>query len=365
MPNSRSNEAVWSDKDNRWSIKVQRDGVRKSFHSSIKGKRGKIDCEQKADEWIENALSGENMKIDILFNGFIEDMKKLEKSYQQYESFGRTRIVPAIGSRRIGTVTEQDLQDIIHQANRDGLSKKTQKNLRGCLSSFMKYCRKRGCTRLIPADLEIRRNAPTYQKRTLQPEEIKKVFSTKLTLYKGHEEIDRYIYCYRFGICTGLRPSELLGLQWGDIKGDTISVNRGINRQNEITSGKNENAHRTFKLSAQAQKALTGQKRFVSDMCVQSVWVFPWKDGSFTSQDNLYKAWKRYAKHNNITPVSLYEMSRHTFISINKHMPIELLKIVAGHSDTMPTTDTYGHLVKGELELARDYEDKAMQEILG
>lgn len=364
MPTTkRKNEAVWDGK--RWSIKVQTNGVRKSFYSSITGKKGKIDCERKADDWLENSLQGENIKVSVLFDSFIEDMKQLDKSYGQYESFGKTRIVPAIGNKRIGSVSEQDLQEIIHTASRDGLSKKTQRNLRGCMTSFIKYCRKRKCTTLVPADLEIRRSAPTYEKRTLQPEEIKKIFSTDLTKYKGRIIEDRYIHLYRFAICTGLRPSELLGLQWGDISDGTITVHRYINKDGKFTSGKNANAHRTFRLSVKAQEALAQQKQELKDEHIASVWVFPWTDGNFTSLNNLYKAWKRYAEHNGITPVSLYEMSRHTFVSLNKHMPIELLKIVAGHSETMQTTDTYGHLLQGELELAKAYQDKVMKDLLG
>ena len=360
----RKNEASWDDKSKRWCIKVQRNGFRKSFYSSIAGKKGKIDCEKKADAWISNSLEGENLKVETLFTDFIEDMKKLDKNYGQYESYGKNRIIPAIGNRRIGTVTEQDLQEIIHTANADGLSKKTQKNIRGCMTSFIKYCRKRKCTSLVPVDLEIRRSAPTYEKKTLQPDEIKTIFSSDMTSYKGREIEDRYIYCYRFAICTGLRPSELLGLQWKDISGDIVTVRRGINKENKITSGKNENAHRSFKLSAKAKEALEQQKQELVNEYNLSDWVFPWRDGTFTKQNNLYKAWKRYAEHNGITPVSLYEMSRHTFVSINKHMPIELLKILAGHSTTMPTTETYGHLVEGELDMAKEYADKAMQDIL-
>ena len=361
---NRKNEAVWNDKQSRWSIKVQRNGIRKSFYSSVSGKKGKIDCEKKADAWLENALGGENLKVSELYEGFIDDMKLLDKSYGQYQSIGRSRILPIIGKRRIGSITEQDLQNVIHSASKDGLSKKTLRNIRGCIFAFFKYCRKRKCTNLIPEDLEIRRTAPTYEKRTLQPAEIKKIFSSDMTTYKGREIEDRYIYLYRFGICTGLRPSELLGLQWKDISGDTITVHRGINKEGKITSGKNENARRTFKLSSQAQDALALQKKQLREEHVVSIWVFPWRDGGYTSHNNLYKAWKRYAEHNGITPVSLYEMSRHTFVSINKHMPIELLKTVVGHSTTMSTTETYGHLLEGELELAQAYQDKVMTDIL-
>lgn len=361
MQTKRKNEASWDGK--RWSIKVQSNGTRKSFYSSIEGKKGKIDCEKKADDWLVNSLSGENLKVEKLFEDFIDDMKQLDKSYKQFESIGRSRIVPSIGKKKISAVTEQDLQNIIHKANRDGLSKKTQRNIRGCISSFFKYCRKRKCTTLIPSDIEIRRTAPTYEKKSLQPEEIKKVFSSEITTYNGRDIEDRYIYLYRFGICTGLRPSELLGLQWKDISGDIITVHRGINKEGKITSGKNENAKRTFKISATAEDALLMQKKQLKEEHIASIWVFPWRDGTYTSLDNYYKAWKRYAKRNGITPVSLYELSRHTFVSLNKHMPIELLKAIVGHSTTMSTTETYGHFLEGEMELAQAYQDKVMEDL--
>ena len=116
MQTKRKNEASWDGK--RWSIKVQLNGTRKSFYSSIEGKKGKIDCEKKADDWLVNSLNGENLKVEKLFNDFIEDMKQLDKSYKQFESIGRSRIIPSIGKKKISTVTEQDLQNIIHKANR-------------------------------------------------------------------------------------------------------------------------------------------------------------------------------------------------------------------------------------------------------
>lgn len=38
------------------------------------------------------------------------------------------------------------------------------------------------------------------------------------TMFRGKEIVDPYVNAYRFAVLTGLRPGELLGLQWKDVK---------------------------------------------------------------------------------------------------------------------------------------------------
>lgn len=211
----RKNEAKWDEKQNRWYIQVQTNGIRKSFYSSKAGKKGKIESEKKADVWLEKTTRGEDTPVYALFDDFIKEMERFGMETTQYASIGRKRIIPAIGKKKIGAITEQDLQDIIHVANEDGLAKKTQKNIRSCCTAFIKYCRKRKCTTLVPIDLEVHKDASVPQKQTLQPDEIRKIFSSDKTTEHNHIIQDRYIYLYRFGITTGMRPSELIGLKWG------------------------------------------------------------------------------------------------------------------------------------------------------
>ena len=113
-----------------------------------------------------------------------------------------------------------------------------------------------------------------------------------------------------------------------------------------------------------AAEIISKQKELLRSEGIQSEWVFPWVDGRNTSIDNLEKAWRRYVKYNNLPSISLYEMSRHTFISINKQMPVELLKMVAGHGSTMDTTKVYGHEVNGELDLAAELIEGKMNAII-
>lgn len=373
MAFQRKGQAAWIESQQRWCIKIQHNGVRKAFYSPTLGVKGKIEAEKKADAWLDELASGvsaavkkkETLLIKDLFNDFIKEKESFGEDCKQYKSYGVKRIIPKLGEMQIRDLTEQDLQDIIHQANADGLAKKTQQNIRACLTSFVKYCRKRGCTKLFIEELKIHKDAPVHGKKTLQPSEVVYIFQNDNTCKNGIIEKDRYINAYRFGILTGLRTGEILGLKWSDIdSNDIVSIQRSINRYDQETKGKTVNAQRKFKLIPRARMVLDEQKELIQSERIQTEWVFPWVNGEHTTTDNLEKAWRRYIKHNHLPKISLYEMSRHTFISINKQMPIELLKMVAGHSESMDTTKVYGHLIDGELEMAADLIDKRMTSII-
>jgi integrase len=369
----RKGQASWDENRGYWCIKVQKDGIRRAFYSSVAGIKGKIEAENKADLWLEEKDTGktiiekqrEQTLIKDLFQDFIKEKERFGEDFKQFKSYGNKRILPLIGEMQIRNLSEQDLQDIIHAANADGLAKKTQQNIRACLTSFLKYCRKRGCTKLYVEELKIHKDAPEYGKKSLQPNEVAYIFKNDLTLKKGVVEKDRYINAYRFGILTGLRTGEIIGLKWSDIdKDNNVLIKRSINKYNIETKGKNKNAQRRFKLIPKAIAVLADQRQLLKDEGIISEWVFPWTDGKYTTMDNLEKAWRRYVKYNNLSPVSLYEMSRHTFISVNKQMPLELLKLVAGHSESMDTTKIYAHMLEGDLDAAADLIDAKMSSII-
>jgi len=72
----RKNEAAWIESRNRWQINVQADGVRKTFISSKPGKKGKIEAERKADEWLETQIIGGNTRCNVLLDLFLAQKKQ-------------------------------------------------------------------------------------------------------------------------------------------------------------------------------------------------------------------------------------------------------------------------------------------------
>lgn len=97
-------------------------------------------------------------------------------------------------------------------------------------------------------DLTVPKGARLKGRKILQPDSLRVLLSTDTRVVRGKVEQDENVHAYRIAVMTGLRPGELLGLRVGDLDGDRVHIGRAINRQNEETSGKNENAIRTVVL---------------------------------------------------------------------------------------------------------------------
>ena len=76
--------------------------------------------------------------------------------------------------------------------------------------------------------------------------------------------------------------------------------------------------------------------------------MFPWIDGNHARESTFYDHWVVYQKQYGISPISLYGL-RHTYVSVNKEMPIDLLQLQVGHSSSMDTHGTYSHEIDGDL----------------
>lgn len=331
----RTNTARWIESAGRWQINVQQNGVRRTFVSSKPGRTGQREANKKADEWLEQGLQDRRVTVDAAYTEYLARARKLtsQSNWRPKESRYRTWIQPRIGKRRLESLTQQQVQDILDDAKAAGRSRKLISNIQGDLTAFFKFARKSGYTTFTPDDLTIPAGAPRPQKTILQPEDVAKLLTCTETTYRGKPCPDQLVHVYRLAVLTGLRPGELLGLRWCDVRGDTVMVKGAINIYGERTRGKNDNAVRAFVLSAlarqemDAQRELTGHFEYV---------VPPMRERC------LLNNWRRFCEHNGITPVTLYEM-RHTFVSIVQDLPEGQLKRLVGHSKGMDTFGVYAH----------------------
>ena len=337
----RTNTATWNEAQKRWKINVQRDGRRRSFYSSIPGRKGQREANAKADAWLVDGVDNTGAKVSALYADFIEAKKAgtSRSHWQGVESRWKNHICPAIGNKRIDRLTENDLQAIINRAHAQlGLAQKTLCNLRADLVAFLKFCRRAKVTTMTPEGLTIPASAPRPQKRIIQPRDLLKLFNCDTTLYRGKRVPEPYIHAFRLEVLTGLRPGEINGLAWADVAGMNLHLKRAVNTYGETTEGKNRNAVRRVPLSAlaaaeiEAQRALTGGGASVFEIsCLQT----------------YRKHWLRYLASNGMEHSTPYEL-RHTFVSIAKQLPAGLVKALVGHSQSMDTFGVYGHEVEGE-----------------
>lgn len=363
----RVNTAVWLEKQQRWQIKVQKDGVRRTFTSAKPGRTGQREANRKADLWLDEGISSTTKRCSELWEEFLISVKATAGSsyVEQVEKFGRNYILPVIGVRRIGDLSAGMLQDVLNRAYKEGclnpdgkrksagnLSRKTLQGIRGVEMAFVKWARQHQYTSLRPEDeVVVPKGARTKGKRILQPDSLRILLSTDTRVIRGKVETDENIHAYRLAVMTGLRPGELLGLRVGDVAGNRLHLSRAINTLNEETSGKNENALRVLilhPLAVAELKAQLQQRAFEEGGLTEDDPIF-----LLRNEQSLYNYWRLYQRCNGIEPpISLYEL-RHTFVSMIEDAvsPAQLRRMV-GHSKSMDTFGWYSHAVEGRANAA-------------
>jgi integrase len=363
----RVNTAVWLEKQQRWQIKVQKDGVRRTFTSAKPGRTGQREANRKADLWLDEGISSTTKRCSELWEEFLISVKATAGSsyVEQVEKFGRNYILPVIGVRRIGDLSAGMLQDVLNRAYKEGclnpdgkrksagnLSRKTLQGIRGVEMAFVKWARQHQYTSLRPEDeVVVPKGARNKGKRILQPDSLRILLSTDTRVIRGKVEADENIHAYRLAVMTGLRPGELLGLRVGDVAGNRLHLSRAINTLNEETSGKNENALRVLilhPLAVAELKAQLQQRAFEEGGLTEDDPIF-----LLRNEQSLYNYWRLYQRCNGIEPpISLYEL-RHTFVSMVEDTvsPAQLRRMV-GHSRSMDTYGWYSHAVEGRANAA-------------
>ena len=340
--------AVWMDKEKRWSLRCQVDGVQKRFTSSRPGIAGKKEVMKKYrvfmyGETYENLLFSEAW---ARFLEYIIDKNGKTESYINLEKYGRLYILPRLQKRMLNTCGLSDFQQCISKARRTSggtapLSRRTLRNLKATIMQFVHFAVANGYMEPLRGQLYIPAAAPSTERVILQPDDIARLFDGPAN--------DWYINIFRFALVTGLRTGEVLGIQSGDIKNNVLTINRAINCRNQITEGKNQNARRRIYLNKIARRIIN-ENQFRNGR-LATPWIFCSKTGGPLSQSTLRNAWLKIAEERQLPgyPYSL----RHTFISLLKNeMPEAMLKSIVGHSASMDTYGIYGHVVNGEMEAA-------------
>ena len=355
----------WLENQNRWQVKLWIDGVRRTFTSATPGRKGREECARKA-RIACNGIADDSIRISALYALFLEDVKARTSTgnYTNLESLGRVWILPSIGSKQMRRLTEQDMQDILNSAGKKGRSRKHISNIRGALTSFLRFARKKGVTQLRADDLVIPNSAPVGQRLILSKSDLETLFSVTTTEFNKKQCDEFYIHAFRFLVAVGMRPGELCELERGK-QGDNcaVSVHGSYNRFGEHTHGKTKNAVRTFILPSLGVKILADQAKMLKAHGIVSKYIFPDRDGGQLTSRELYKRLKRYEAVNGLTGVSLYEL-RHTFVSMCKGViPEALIQPFVGHSSKMPTYNTYGHQMSDDMQTVAALIDSAYSDI--
>lgn len=153
------------------------------------------------------------------------------RTADDYKSKADRHIIPALGDVQLTALSTIRIQRFINslsagtaKTTKKPLSAKSVKNLHGILHSCLKQAVASGLIATNPAD-NIR--LPKATKADLSP-----LMDDDITRFVNACNSDRYGNLYLIDLFTGLRQSEILGLQWGDIdlEAGTIHVQRQLQK---------------------------------------------------------------------------------------------------------------------------------------
>ena len=108
----RTNTAKWMEKQQRWQITVQKDGVRKSFYSGTPGRTGQREANRKADLWLDEGVENQKIKVCDAYEEYLKKVKATTSysNYRPIEGRYRNYVFPLIGVRSVSSLCDADLQ---------------------------------------------------------------------------------------------------------------------------------------------------------------------------------------------------------------------------------------------------------------
>lgn len=327
----------------RWRIQARADGKRYSFSSKTPGAKGRRECQQKYDNWYYGEITGDQT-VAAVCEDFMEDLKARRgenaPSVEIYNYYITHYIVPVLGQKKMRKTTLRDWQNLLNnaQGRNKPLSEKTLISFKAMIQGIVKFGYNNYQCELLRGSLYIPKGRPTKEKEILQASDIQRLM----------EPSDLWWHSlFVFLLVTGMRPSEALGLQLGDVYSDHVVLRRGVNSRRQVTDLKNKNAHRTIPIGSLAmgiiRQTITRNEKYR----LNTKWIFCNKHGEMGSQNHMESQWRKLKAERDL-PGTIYSL-RHTFISMMKNvLPENTIKDVVGHSKSFDTFGTYGHILDGE-----------------
>jgi integrase len=258
-------------------------------------------------------------------------------------------ILPHLGHLRLHEITPLAVQDTITKLRNQGLAPRTIQYAHAVLHQALKKAVKLGFLAKNPTeDTEL----PSKTRRAftiLSPEQM-------VTLFES--EKDKRLYpLWLLLLNTGLRPGEAMALKWGDLKGDTLQIQRVLVRKPNGAyhvveqKAKTEESLRAVTLSRCVVETLKEQRaRQVEEMLaygqryVREDFVFATRFGSFVDPNNVRNRWKSALKRAGLPAnVRLYD-TRHshaTALLNDGNVNLAWVSARLGHSSVKTTEAVY------------------------
>jgi integrase len=278
----------------------------------------------------------------------IERMPLRHSTARVYRSFLNNHILPNWGKTLIRDVQPRPVELWLRNLP---LSPKSKTHVRSLLHALVEFAMWSGLLDITRNPISLVQNKGamrrTRKARNLTVEQFHRL------LKELHEPFATMaLLC----VCLGLRISEALGLQWGDVDwlGSRISINRGIVEQ-VVDDVKTEGSAKTFLLADDLLDRLKSWKQ-LTEFSGATDWIFasPVKIGKLPySYTGVWRELERAANVAGIGHLGTHAF-RHSYRSWLDAVgtPVAVQQKMMRHADIRTTFNIYGDVVTDEMNIA-------------
>lgn len=339
-------------------------GKRKQQWVSVKGT--KKEAEKRLAELLHQHDTGMFLRpaketVGEYLSDWLESWAKFNvrpKSYQGYCQKLRRYVIPCIGSIGITRLEPAHVRDLHRTWLEKGLSPRSVLHFHRILSEALNHAVKLGIlARNVCSAVDAPR-APRKEMRTVDyPTLLALLDESRGTVYGPPTNL---------AANTGLRRSEVLGLQWQDVDlmGCTLSIRRGLHQLQggklAYAEPKSKAGKRTVALTPTVALALAAhqekqaQTRAILGAALKDEDpVFTYDDGSLVRPDSLTRAFNQVAHKCGVEGLRFHDLRHcHATLMLKAGVHPKVVQERLGHSSIALTLDVYSHVMPGLQEKA-------------
>lgn len=357
-------------KDGRWVAALSLpDGTRRAFYAKTRAEalERRDAARRQLDEGLP--LGDDRLTVATFFPQWLEAAapEYRESTVLRYEAIVARHIVPALGRRRLGSLTPMDLERLYAGKLRAGLAPRTVGNIHRVIRRALGYAAQRGMVRRNVAAVVSPPSPGHTEMRVLTAGQAQRL----LEAARG----DRLEALYVLALYTGMRQGELLGLRWNDIALDAgaIQVTRSLQISRDgyrLGDPKTESSRRHLPLVPAAVDALRAHRvrQHTERLGRGAAWedhglVFANALGRPVTPSSLRgRSFRPLLDAAGLPPVRFHDL-RHTAATLLllQGVHAKVVSEMLGHATITITLDTYSHVLPSMKQEAAD----ALARLLG
>lgn len=281
------------------------------------------------------------------------------KTYRQYEQIVRLYISPAIGLKKLKSLTFGDCQAAVNSIVSRGLSPQTAVHVRNVLRRSLSVAMSRGLIKTNPVAGTEPPKMNLREKRAFRPEEIRAFYTEAFKRHEYKTKPGEFVFDYRLGAVlvflteTGLRVSELLGLKDVDFDEKVFRVARKLERSTgeswSVQPLKTKSSTRVVPMSETAKAALVvwrgvqrREREKLGEYWREHGFAFTAANGEPLFDRNLQRTLDSILSAANLGHYSLHDLRRTFGTTLaNAGTPIHVVGSLMGHADIKTTLNHY------------------------